>query len=77
MSVDTTVLGKIRTHVLQLIIRINKSKPELVKQALRTQNHSPGKQWQLRSKLYALTQTGKLSQYIDHLEILCQRLNIN
>ena len=77
MSVDTTVLGKIRTHVLQLIIRINKSKPELVKQALRTQNHSPGKQWQLRSKLYALTQTGKSSQYIDHFEILCQRLNIN
>lgn len=49
---------------------------QFVKQALRTQYHSSSKQWQLCSELYALTQIRTLSQYIDHLKILCQRLNI-
>ena len=32
---------------------------------------------ELSSKLHALTQTKAVSQYIDHLEILCQRVNVN
>ena len=41
---------------------------QLVKQALRTRYRRPGQQWQLHSELYALTQTGTLSQYIDDLK---------
>ena len=45
----------------------------MAKQALRTQYDSPGAQWQLRFEFYALTQTEKLSQYINELEILCHQ----
>ena len=38
-----------------------KTNKQLVKPALKTQYHSPSKQCKLRSELYALTQTGRLS----------------
>ena len=67
-SFDTTVPGQIRPHLLQLIVRTSKRKSAIDKATLRMLCLSPGKQWQLRSELYAFTQTETLSQNIDDLE---------
>ena len=42
-----------------------KNNQELVKDVLRRQYHREDRQWRVRSDLYALTQTGTLTQYID------------
>lgn len=44
---------------------VTKNNQELVKDVLRRQYHREDRQWRVRSDLYALTQTGTLTQYID------------
>ena len=56
---------------------VTRNNQELKKKALKRQYHSEDRQYLLRSELYALTQTGNLTQYIDQLEILCLQLDIN
>ena len=45
-----------------------------MKDALRRQYHREDRQWRVRSDLYALTQTGTLTQYFDSQELLCNHL---
>ena len=54
-----------------------KANQQLVKDALRAQYHSQDRKWRLRSDLYAVTQKGSLTQYIDDLETLCHQLGID
>ena len=53
-----------------------RSSAQQVLDALTKQFHSLDMQWTLRAKLYALKQTGDLTEFIDQLEQLSQQLNI-